>query len=74
VFSENQIGYKLKGIQTDNAKEFLALQPFLNESDFNHRLTCPYTHEQNSVIKCKHRHINDMRLILLANTSLLVKF
>ena len=32
-------------IQTDNAKGYLALTPYLTEHGIQHRLTCPHTHQ-----------------------------
>ena len=71
---ENQLGKKIKAIQTDNAKEFLAFSNYLNECGIFHRLTCPYTHEQNGSIERKHRHITSTRLTLLAHASLPLTF
>jgi len=70
TFAENQTGHKLKSIQTDNAKEFLCFNSILCEYGIHHRLTCPYTHEQNGSIERKHRHIVDVRLSMLAHSSL----
>jgi len=47
VLAENQTGYSLKALQTDNAKKFLSLTKVLNTYGIFHRLTCPQTHEQN---------------------------
>jgi len=44
---ENQTGHKICNLQTDNAREVLASTPFLHQHDIHHRLTCPYTHQQN---------------------------
>ena len=45
-FMKKQTGCILKSLQTDNAKESLALTPFLHNNGIQHRLTCPHTHEQ----------------------------
>jgi len=71
TFTETQTNHKLKSIQIDNAKEFLNVDIFLKKHGIRHRLTCPYTHEQNDSIERKHRHIVDTGLALLAHASLL---
>ena len=42
-FAEKQTGCILKSLQTDNAKEFIALTPYLHNNGIQHRLTCPHT-------------------------------
>ncbi|KAF7834842.1 Retrovirus-related Pol polyprotein from transposon TNT 1-94 [Senna tora] len=39
-----------------------------------HRISCPHTHEQNGVAKCKHCHITEMGLTLLAHASMPLKY
>jgi hypothetical protein len=39
-----------------------------------HHVSCLHTHQQNSVAERKHRHIVEVGLGLLANTSMLLKF
>ncbi|XP_016165162.1 uncharacterized protein LOC107607772 [Arachis ipaensis] len=46
------------------------LQTFLRENGIDHRLPCPYTHQQQSVVERKHRHITEMGLTLLAIAKL----
>ena len=43
IFAENQTGYKLKAIQTNNAKEFLSFKQFTTDFGIHHRLICPHT-------------------------------
>jgi len=74
AFSEKQTGYTLKSIQFGNAKEFLTLQTYFKENGINHRLICPYTHEQNGAIERKHRHITEMGLTILVAASSPIKF
>jgi len=71
---ENQTGYKIHALQSDNAKEYLSLTSYLQECGINHRLSCTYTHEQNGSVERKHRHIADMGLTLLSTTFLPLKF
>ena len=74
TFAEKQTGYQLKVIQTDNAKEFLCIKPYLVEHGIHHRLTCPYTHEQNGSIERKHCHTTEVGLTILAHASLPIKY
>jgi len=74
LFYENQTGFKIKTIQTDNAKEFVVFNTFLLKHGIQHRFICPHTHEQNGAIERKHRHITDMGLSMLVVASLPVKF
>ena len=71
---ENQLGKKIKAVQTDNAKELLTFSKYLKDHGILHRLTCPHTHEQNGSIERKHRHITSMGLTLLAHASLPLSF
>jgi len=66
LFAEKQAGCILKSLQTDNAKEFLALTPYLHNNGIQHRLTCPHTHEKNGSIERKHRHVVETGLTLLS--------
>jgi len=73
-FVEHQTGFKIKSLQTDNAKEFLALHKTLKTFGICHRLTCPHTHEQNGSIERKHRHVLNVGLSLLSGTSLPLQY
>ena len=46
------------------------LKKVLDQHGIQHKLICSHTQEQNGVIECKHRHIVDMGLTLLATASL----
>ena len=72
-FMKKQTGCILKSLQTNNAKEFLALTPYLHNNGIKHRLTCPHTNEQNSSIERKHRHV-EIGLALLSTASLPYNF
>ncbi|KAE8693482.1 S-adenosyl-L-methionine-dependent methyltransferases superfamily protein [Hibiscus syriacus] len=39
-----------------------------------HRLTCPYTSEQNGVVEREHRHVVELGLVLLAQASLPMQY
>jgi len=70
LFAEKQTGFSIKALQSDNAKEFLALTKTLRCFGIDHRLTCPHTHQQNGFVERKHRLIVETGLALLASASL----
>jgi len=65
IYFKNQVGFSIKSIQTDNAKEFLYLSSFLVKHGVQHCLIFPNTYEHNGSIGRKHSHIIDMELALL---------
>jgi hypothetical protein len=69
---ENFFSCKIKQIQTDNEGEYVsaASQHFTTTHGILHRLTCPYTSEQNGVSERKHRHITETGLYFLAQSGL----
>jgi transposase InsO family protein len=69
---ENFFSCKIKQIQTDNGGEYVlvAFQNFTNTHGILHKLTCPYTSEQNGISERKHRHITETGLSLLAQFGL----
>jgi len=71
---ENQLGTRIKAIQTDNAKEFQCFDKFLHNAGIAHRYTCPHTHQQNDSVERKHKHIIETGLSLLAHASLPLKY
>ena len=74
LYCEKKTGFQIQSIQIDNAKEFLCLKSYLANHGIKHGLICPHTHEKNSSIERKHRHIVDMGLALLARASLPLTF
>jgi len=68
------INHKIKAVQTDWGGEFRPLTQFLHSVGIHHRLICPHTHHQNGVIERKHRHIVEIGLTLLSQSSLPLKF
>ena len=67
---ELQLATKLKALQTDNAREYVALSAYLKSEGIVHRFSCPYVHQQNGVAERKHRHVTTMGLTLLAAASM----
>ena len=68
--AEKQLGTTLKALQSDNAKEYFTFTLYLTEQRIHHRLTYPYTHEQNGTLERKHRYLTEISLTLLASASL----
>jgi histone deacetylase 1/2 len=70
--AELQLGYPLKALQSDwgGGGEFRPFTKYLTELGITHRLICPHTHHQNGVVERKHRHVVDMGLTLLSQSSL----
>jgi histone deacetylase 1/2 len=68
--AELQLGYPLKALQSDWRGEFRPFTKYLTELGITHRLICPHTHHQNGVVERKHRHVVDMGLTLLSQSSL----
>lgn len=46
------------------------LKLFLSTNRIHHRLTCPYTSQQNGIVERKHQHIQEMGWTLLAKAHL----
>lgn len=61
-------------IQTDGGTEYKTLKNYIHDKGIVHRVTCPYTSEQNGLVERKHRHIVKTGLTLLAQASLALKF
>lgn len=73
---ENLFSCKIKQTQIDNGVEYIshAFTKFLKTHGILHRLTCPYTSEQNGIAEHKHRHITETGLSLLAQSHLSNKY
>ncbi|KAG8495625.1 hypothetical protein CXB51_013396 [Gossypium anomalum] len=69
-----QFGQSIKMLQTDGGGEFRALSTELARLGVQHRVTCPYTSEQNGVVERRHRHIVKMGLTLLAKASMPLEY
>ncbi|KAF7814758.1 Retrovirus-related Pol polyprotein from transposon TNT 1-94 [Senna tora] len=71
---ELQLGYPIKSIQYDWGGEFRSFTSFVKQHDIIHRLSCPYSHNQNGSFERKYGHITELRLSMLAHASLPVSF
>nr|KYP34572.1 Retrovirus-related Pol polyprotein from transposon TNT 1-94 [Cajanus cajan] len=71
---QNQFQLPIKAIQTDWGGEFRSFTSYLAQHGIHHRIICPHTHHQNGVVECKHRHIVELGLTLLAQAQLSMSF
>lgn len=69
---ENQFSSRIKTLQSDGGGEFTSLQftSFLETHGIFHRISCPYTSQQNGLAERKHRHVVEMGLSLIAQSGL----
>lgn len=70
---ENQLNTKMKVVQSDWGREYRSLSRYLHENEILHRVSCPYTPQQNGTAERKHMHIVEMGLSLLAQSHLPLK-
>jgi hypothetical protein len=54
--------------------EYERLNSFFYQVGISHHVSCPHTHQQNSVVEHKHRHIVEIGLSLLATASMPLKY
>jgi hypothetical protein len=69
---ENHLDTSIKTLRTDCGGEYTnnEFRNFCSNSSIIHQFTCPHTSQQNGVAECKHRHIVDMALTLISQSSL----
>lgn len=68
----NQFDGKIKGVKTDNGKEFVNYDflALLNKHCIIHQKTCPYTPQQNGTVERKHRHLLQLARSLMIQANL----
>ncbi|KAE8676092.1 Protein NRT1/ PTR FAMILY 6.2 [Hibiscus syriacus] len=71
---QTQFSLPIKAIQSDWGGEYRNWSDELAHEGVLHRVTCPYSSEQNGVVERKHRHLIELALVLLARASLPIKF
>ena len=71
---ERKFDRKILTMQTDWGGEYEKLNPFFTRIGISHHVSCPYAHQQNGSAERKHRHIVEVGLALLANSSMPLKF
>ncbi|KAL4290711.1 hypothetical protein GQ457_14G023780 [Hibiscus cannabinus] len=69
---ENQSGYKIQALRSDNGKEYTSTKfdLFCEEAGIEHQLTVPYTPEQNGVSERRNRSIMEMARCMLHEKEL----
>ena len=67
---ENQVNTKIKAIQSDWGGEFRSFSILFSNMGIVHRLSCPYTSQQNGRVERKNRHVVEMGLSLLAHSGM----
>jgi len=72
--AETQTTFKLKSLQTDNAKEFFVLNKLLQQYGIRFRLIFPHTHEQNGLVERKHCLKQNVGFTILSGASLPLKY
>ena len=68
--AENTLNTTIKTFQSDWGGEFHAFSSLFNKHGIIHRVSCPHTSEQNGIVERKHRHLVELGLTLLAQSSL----
>uniref|UniRef100_A0A2N9GKR4 Integrase catalytic domain-containing protein n=1 Tax=Fagus sylvatica TaxID=28930 RepID=A0A2N9GKR4_FAGSY len=73
---ENILDYKLKILRSDCGGEYSKseFQSFCSSNGILHQFSCPHTFQQNGIVERKHRHIVDMALTLISQSSLPLNF
>ncbi|XP_022156747.1 uncharacterized protein LOC111023586 [Momordica charantia] len=71
---EKSLNCSIIRLQTDGGGEFRSFVPFLRTHGIEHRLSCPYTSQQNGIVERKHRQIVDIGLTLLSQASIPLVF
>ena len=71
---ERMFNIKILTMQTDWGGEYEKLYSFFQQVGLAHHVSCPHAHQQNGSAECKHHHIVQVGLALLANASMPLKF
>ena len=69
---ENLLGKSIKILRTDCGSEYThnEFRNFCSNNGIFHQFTCPHTSQQNGIAERKHRHIVDIALTLISQSSL----
>jgi len=73
---QNQFGFSIKNLQTDNAKQYLSsqFQSFLNSQRILHQTSCTHTLQQNSVAKWKYYYLVEISHSFLLHYNVPIHF
>jgi DNA-directed RNA polymerase specialized sigma54-like protein len=70
---ERLLNREIKSLQRDCGVEYHKLNSFFARIGISHLISCPHTHQQNGAAERKYRHIVDVCLSLLAQSSMPLK-
>jgi hypothetical protein len=73
-YVEHYFNLQIKSIQLDWGGEYHSLSKYFANCGITYRVSCPHTHQQNSVVERKHRHIVEIGLALLSHASIKFRF
>jgi hypothetical protein len=65
---------KIISVQSDWGGVYEHLNSFFHKVGISHEVSCPHTHQQNGAVEHKRRHIVEMALVLLAHSSMPLKY
>ena len=71
---ECKLNTKIIAMQTDWGGEYRKPNSFFQELGVSHHVACPHAHQQNGSAERKHRHVVEVGLALLANSTMPLKF
>jgi histone deacetylase 1/2 len=71
---ERQFDRKIFALQPDWGGEYEKLNSFSTKTGIVHLVSCPHAHQQNGAAERKHRHIVEVGLSLLAQSSMPLKY
>ena len=73
---QNLLNHKIKILRTDCGGEYASneFHSFCISHGITHQYTCPHTSQQNGLAERKHRHIVDIALTLISQSSLPLSF
>jgi hypothetical protein len=66
---QNQQGYKVKFIRTDNGTEFSGLEKFCRKNGAIHQRTAPYAHQQNGKVERLNRTLQEKARAMLIGSD-----
>ena len=69
-FVEHYFNCKIKVVQSDWGGEYCSLNKIFQNCGVTHRVSCPYTQQQNGVVERKHHHLVETGLALLNHAQI----
>lgn len=63
---ENLFDKRIKYLQTNGGTEYIPFKSLFDANGIVHRVSCPYTPEQNGIAEQKHRRVVETGLTLMA--------